>query len=304
MKHFLSILLLPVLAVSGFAQEQFMAKAVFSVEKGDTFIGWIIAATETEVRYKVRDNAADFTDAKIKDFTTIYLMLPDEYGAAMDFYEAGKYQEALEAFKKYKEVSKPIAKFANNYHTLAAFYELECLRHIGDYEGLATALQSFIKKPLVRDEQLRQLDLYVMWDALKAKDWPRLVLVASEMDEVDLPEFQRVQVAYCKGLGLQNTARHREALIQYGIVMSVDAGGSRQLAESAALSSLQIYHEDAEVQLAMKNWKTEDENKVSVGYARLQEARKLAKIYEKLIKSDTALPADYAKFLKFDATPK
>lgn len=278
-----------------------MAEAVFSNERGETFRGWVLAATETAVRYRVRENQADFTDAKIKDFTTIYFLQPEEYTKAMDLYENGKFKEAQEEFKKYKEASKSLAQFPNNFHTLSAFYEMECMRNLGDYPGLFTALQSFIKKPLVRDDHNRQLDLYVMWDAFRAEDWNRVVIIAAEMDEVELADYQRVQVAYCYGVGLQKLTRNREALIQYAIAMTVDAGASRALAQQSAINSLQIYFDDAEVQLAMKNWKTEDENKSSGGYIRLMEANKLAKIYETLIKTDKAIPADYKNFLKFSA---
>jgi hypothetical protein len=227
--------------------------------------------------------------------------MPEEYSKAMDLYENGKFKEAQEEFKKYKEASKSLAQFPNNFHTLSAYYEMECMRNLGDYQGLFTALQSFIKKPLVRDDHNRQLDLYVMWDAFRAEDWNRVVIIAAEMDEVELADYQRVQVAYCYGVGLHKLTRDREALIQYAIAMTVDAGGSRPLAQQSAINSLQIYYDDAEVQLAMKNWKTEDENKSSVGYLRLLAANKLAKVYVKMIRSDVTMPADYKKFLKFSA---
>jgi len=306
MKKILPFLLIPTLAVPALAQEEtaFLPQAVFSNEKGETFVGWVVAATEKEVRYRIRKGQVDHIDARIKDFTTFYLLQDKQYTEALDLFESGKYKEALEAFQKYKVISKPVAQLPNNYHTLAGYYELECLRNIGDLQGLATALQSFIKKPLLREDHLRQLDLYVMWDAVRAEDWGRVVAIGAEMDEVQLIDSQRVQVGYCKGLGLQKLNRTREALNEYGIAISIDAGGSRTLSQQAAINSLQIYFDDPEVQVAIKNWKIPDENKNSFGYARLLEAGKLAKAYESLIKSDKSLPKDYAKFLDYAPADK
>lgn len=303
MKKLLLALLLPALAVPAAAQNEFQARAVLSEEDGGTFVAWITAATKTQIRYKVREVAVNFEDAKIADFTTIYLMQPDEYAAAMDLYEGGKFEEAKEKFAAYKEMSKPISTLENNYHTLSAFYEMECMRQLGDYGGLANALQNFIKQPLVRDHHLRQLDLYVMWDAVKAESWDRLLIIASEWDGENLPDYQRVQVAYCKGLALQNTGRGREALVEYATAITVDAADSLTLAQNAALKSLQIYFEDEEVQIAIANWGTEDENKASVGHTRLLQAAKLAKVYNRFLKDGTTLPENYAKFLKYDETP-
>jgi len=301
MKKFLITLLAPALAVSAFAQGDFQAKAVLSKGDGETFVAFITAATKTQIRYKVRENAVNFVDAKIADFTTIYLMQPDEFGEAMDLYEGGKYKEALEKFVAYKTVSKSTAGLKNNFHTLAAFYEMECMRHLGDYAGISTALQSFMKEQLVRDDQLRQLDLYVMWDAVKAEAWDRLLIISREWDDENLADYQRVQVAYCKGLALQKTGNVSEAVIQYSIAMTVDAGASANLAQAAALNSLQIYFEDEEVQTAITNWETDDENKASGGYARLLKAATLAKVYNLYLKRGKALPDNYAKFLKYEA---
>lgn len=301
MNKILLTLLIPALSVSAFAQDAYQGQAVLSKGDGETFVAWILAATDTSIRYKVREVAVNFEDARINDFTTIYLMEPQQYSEAMDLYEGGKYQEAKEKFAAYKEYAKPSATLEDNFHTLSAFYEMECMRKLGEYEELATALQSFVKEPLTRDHQLRQLDLYVMWDALRTESWDRLLIIASGRDDEDLPDYQRVQVAYCKGLALQKTGKPREALIEYGIAMTADAGASQNLVQSAVFNSLQIYNEDEEVQLAIANWGTEDENKASVGYSRLLEAGALARVYNKFLNRGKPLPEEYTKFVKYEA---
>lgn len=301
MKRFLPIILVPALCVSAIAQE-YQAEAILSKPEGDNFRAWITAATKTAIRYKTTQVSTDTTDARITDFATIHLIAPPDFSAAVDLFEGRKYKEAQEKFAAFKLVSKPIAGLKDNHHTLSAFYELECMRKLGDYEGLQKALQSFIKEPLSRDYQLRQLDLYVMWDAVRTKSWDRLVIIATERDEEVLPGDQRAQVAYCKGLALENLNRPAEALIEYGVAMTADSGASELVTQESALNALGIYFKDEEVQTAIRNWGTEDENKNSPGYTRLLEAAALAKLYGKYLTVGKPLTEDFKKFLKYGET--
>lgn len=300
MKRFLlPILLCHALCATAIAQEEFQAEAVISKPNGENFNAWILAATKREIRFKTRKVATDFTDAKIADFATIHLIEPPDFSAAVDLFEGRKYKEAQEKFAALKITYKPIAQFKDNYHTLSAYYEMECMRKQGDYEGLATALQSFIKEPLAREYQLRQLDLYVMWDAVREKAWDRLVIIATERDDENLIGDQRAQVAYCKGLALDNLGRGAEALIEYGIAVTADSGASEEITQQAGLNALGIYFKDEEVQTAIRNWGTDDENKNSPGYTRLLEAAALAKFYEKFLTIGKPLTAEYKTFLKY-----
>jgi len=301
MKSLLLSLLLPALAMPAFAQG-FQAEAILSKpDDGGTFRAWILAATKTKVRYKTTAVSTDFIDANISDFATVFLVEPPEYAAAVDLFESRKYKEAQEAFAAVKETYKPIATLPDNFHTLAAFHELECFRHLADYEGLAAALKSFIKEPLTRDNHLRQLDLYIMWDAVRALAWDRVLLIAAERDDEVLPGYQRAQVAYCKGLALDNLERGREAIVEYSVAMTADSGASEIITQQAALKALGVYRKDEEIRIAIQNWGTEDENKNSPGYTRLTEAAALAKFYEKYLSLGKTLPAELKEFTKYGA---
>jgi tetratricopeptide (TPR) repeat protein len=303
MKNFiLSLLLVPALTLPAFS-EAFEAEAILSKPGGGgNFHAWILAATATQIRYKTNKISADFVDANISDFEKIFLAEPPDYSAAIDLYEGRKYKEAQEAFAAVKERCKPTATLQDNFHTLAAFYEMECFRHLGNYQALAAALKTFAKQPLTREHQLRQLDLYVMWDAVRALAWDRVLLIASERDEELLPGYQRAQVAYCKALALDNLGRGSEAIMEYNIAMTADAGASEALAQQSCLKLLSIYHKDREVQVAMKNWGTDDENKNSPGYARLKDGAALAAMYEKYLGLGKALPSELKAFTKYIAS--
>jgi len=302
MKHLiLPLLLIPALTIPAFSQA-FEAEAILSKpNNGGTFRAWILAATKTQIRYKTSKVSTDFVDARTADFATVFLVEPPDYAAAIDLFEGRKYKEAQEAFAAVKERCKPIAVLPDNFHTLAAFHEMECFRHLGDYEGLAAVLKTFLKEPITRANQLRQLDLYIMWDAVRAAAWDRVLIIASERDEEVLPGYQRAQVAYCKALALDNLGRGREAVIEYSIAMTADSGASEILTQQASLKALGVYQKDPEVQVAIQNWGTKDENKNSTGYTRLTEAAALAVFYEKYLNLGKPLPAELKAFTKYVA---
>jgi tetratricopeptide (TPR) repeat protein len=304
MKKFILTLLLPALSLSATAQEPFQIEAFISKTDGSNLRVYILAATKTAIRYKTTKVSTDFTDEKITDLATIFVVEPAEYSEAIDLFEGRKYKEAKEKFAELKETYKPISSLKDNFSTLSAFHELECLRKLGDYEGLAAALKSFIKGPLTRDNQLRQLDLYIMWDAVRALAWDRVLLIASERDDEVLPGYQRAQVAYCKGLALENLERGQEAIIEYDIAMTADSGASEVITKQAALGALRIYFKDNEVQVAIQNWGTEDENRNSTGFTRLAEAAALAVLYEKFFGLGEALPGELKDLKKYVVEPK
>ena len=298
MKNLTLALLAPILALTAHAAE-FQSEGYFVEADGGNFRGYIIAATDTQVRYKTTSVATAFKDAKLSAFTTIFVVTPTEYTEALDLYEAGKYQEAQEKFRVYKEFSKPIAPLKGNYHTLSAFYEMECMRKLGDLEGLAAALKNFAKAPLADEYNLRQVDLYIMWDAVRTESWERVLTIASELDEKTIPGYQRAQIGYCKGLALQKLNRPSEALTYYSVATTADAGASKVVANKAALNSLQIYAENEDAKFAASVWGTPEENANPNGRAMLQEASALATEYDKLFSLGEPLPAQYKEFLKY-----
>ncbi len=301
MKRLLPYFLVPAIVVSAYGQSDFQTAVQLSKPNGENFRAWILAATDTSVRYKTTEISTDFTDAKRDEFATIYIFKPNDFAAAMDLFESGKYKVARTKFAEIKEYHAPTSPLKDNYHTLAAFYEMECMRKLGDLEALTAALKDFKKAPLTREHQIRQLDLYVMWDAVRTESWDRVLIMTSERDSENLPGYQRAQVAYCKALALRDAKRLDEALLEANIAMTADSGGSEIVAQDAAILAMRVYFEDPAVQSAIELWGTEEENKNSTGYARLKEAASLAAMYELTLKAGKPLPNDLKKFLDYGA---
>lgn len=307
MKRFLLTLLIPALAISASAQQgerpPFAIRAAFMPADGARpFVGAVVAANATQIEFREPITAEETVVAAMRDFSLIFFLEPAEYVEAMDLYEAGKYDEAKGKFKKYKDQTKVVANLPGNYHVLAAFQELECMRQLGQFKELTEALATFPKAQLTREYQLRQLELYVLWDAINSEAWERALTVATEREKQKMPDSQLVQVYYCKALALQKLNRPDEAGVAYDMVITADAGSSTALVTKAALAKLDIYSKNADVKEAMANWGTDQEKKGSVGYTKLLEAGALARLYEAYYAHIKELPIEYKKFMDFKTT--
>lgn len=303
MKTFLPYLALPFFAVSAAqaqqAQPASQAEALLIYEEGDEERVWITAATTAQIRYKSTAAAVDSTDAKIDEFQSIYIFEPPALTEAIELYQARKYSEAKDKLAAVKVAYKGIEELADNPSTLAAFLELECLRKTGDLDGLAKALESFDKAGLTREFQLRQIELYAMWDAVRTKDWGRLENICNERLKERMPGFQRAQVGYCLGLALDSQDKIVPAINAYNITMTADTGASEDITRNAGLNSMRLYKKDPEVQTAIKLWGTPDEVPNSTGHARLLEAAALAELFELTLGGGTPLPPEFKDLLKY-----
>lgn len=280
-------------------QEPFQAPALFIKEDGSTERAWLQSATKSQLTYRETAVSTETKNARLLDYKSVYLLEPREFTEAMDYLQARKYQEAKERFVQIKERFQPIYALENSYAALSAFYEMEILRKLGDLEGLSSLFQQFDKSPITRDTQLRQLELYVLWDAARAKDWTGLDSLARERAKSRMPGDQRAQVAYLHGLALEGLDRKEEALFAYNTAMTADSGASEDIARQSALRVLTILNENPEVQQAIKVWGTKQENKNSAGYSKLTEAASLARLFEQSLGAGASLPMDLKGLTKF-----
>lgn len=298
MKTFLSLAVLPVFAAASLHAQQ-QAEAFLIHEQGEIERVWLIAASAAAIRYKDTAEAVDTKDAKIDDFQSIYILEPPALTEAIELFQGRKYAEAGEKLAAVATTYKAIEELPDNPSTAAAYLQLECLRRSGDLEGLAKALETFDKAGLTREHQLRQLELYAMWDAVRTKDWPRLESIAKERLKERLPGYQRAQVGYCLGLALDSQDKIIPAINAYNIAITADTGASEELARNAAINALRLYKKDPGVQIAIKLWGTPDENPNTSGHQMLVEAGALAGLYELSLGGGTPLPAESKDLLKY-----
>lgn len=212
-----------------------------------------------------------------------------EFAAAVELYQGRKYREAVTVFLKIQGGADPVTA------SFAGFYGTECLRKLGDLDGLAKAVESLEKNPLLGATRLRQLKIDSLWEAVRTKNWTLLEPLASEWLEHEIPSDQRAQVALCHGLALENLGRPAGALDAYSIAMTADAGASEEVAREAVLNVLRIYHSDPEVQAALAGGAEARQD--SLGLLRLKEAAALARLFEATLGAGTALPQEFRGFL-------
>jgi hypothetical protein len=304
MKTFLPFAALPFLAASALhAQQAAQAESFLIYDGGDIERVWITAASATAIRYKETVQAVDTKDAKIADIQSIYILEPPALTEAVELFQARKYGEAKDKLAAVQASFKGLEELPDNPSTTAAFLILECLRKSADLEGLAKALESFDKSGLTREHQLRQLELYAMWDAVRAKDWPRLENIAKERIKERLPGYQRAQVGYCLALALDSQDKIIPAINAYNVAMTADTGASEDITRSAALNALRLYQKDPGVQTAIKLWGTKDENPNTTGHQMLVEAGALADLYEMTLGGGSPLPAEVKDLLKYKPKP-
>lgn len=277
-------LLLPfALAASAIAQndqDSFQTPALFVSENGTTFQRvWIVNSSKNTVRYRETEIATKIEESRISRFDTIYIYEPPDYAKALDLYQARNYSEARELFSKVKETYRPVATIENNPSTLAAYHEMECLRKLGDLEALAAALREFDKAPLTREYQIRQIELYLMWEAVRTQNWEQVKKIVEERAKSRLPGDQLAQLAHCHALALEATGSQQEAIAAYQRAIVADAAGSEEISREAALKVLAILTAKPEVKRAILYWDKPEQNTASPGYSQLLEAAALANLY-------------------------
>lgn len=299
---FLTTLVAAVFASSSAMAQRFQQEAVLIFDANRVETVWVADASKAKFLYYETIAGVDEKTMRISEPASIWLIEPPAYNEATELYQARKYEEARSKFAAVRETYIKLRTLPDNHSSLAAFFEMECLRKLGLLDELAKAQEGFLpddRNSLTREFQLNQLELYTMWDAVRTKDWPRLELICNERLALNMPGYQRAQVGYCLGLALEGQERPIEAIDAYNIAMTADTGASEVITQLAAANSIRLYAADPEVRKAMRLFGTPDEKPNSLGAQRLSEGASLAALYELTLGNGVALPAESKVLLKY-----
>jgi hypothetical protein len=302
MKTTLFAVTLAALAAPLVAQERFQQEALLIYDDAKFERVWILSAGKNAIRYVDQERSVSPKQKRISEMEAIWLMEPAEYTEAMELYQGRNYEEARGKFAAVRARCEPLQSLPDNHSSLAALYEMECLRKLNRLDDLEKAQETFLpvdRESLTRDHHKSQLELYSMWDAVRTKEWPRLELICVDKLGQEMPGYQRAQVGYCLGLALEGQDKSIPAINAYNIAMTADTGASEILTRKSALNALRLYAADDGVKLAIELHGTPDENPQSSGAARLAEAASLASLYELTLGGDNPLPTEYQEFLKY-----
>ncbi|MEP4077496.1 hypothetical protein [Haloferula sp.] len=299
---FLTSLAAAVLASSSAMAQRFQQEAmlIFPDNKFETV--WIADANKAKFLYYETVNGVDQSTMLNSKPVSIWLIEPPEYSEAMELFQGRKYEEARGKFASVREAYIKLRTLPDNHSSLAAYYTMECLRKLGKLDELAKAQESFVpddRNSLTRAHQLKQMELYTFWDAVRTKDWSRLELLCNEELKNAMPGNQRAQVGYCLGLALEGQQRSIPAINAYNIAMTADTGTSEVITQKAAENALRLYSADPLVQQAIRLFGTPDEEPNSLGSQRLAEAASVAALYELTLGGGKALSEESKSLLKY-----
>lgn len=282
--------------------QRFQQEALLIFNEREFLRVWIADATKAQIGYFETERGVDSKSMAISKPQAIWLIEPPEYTEAMELFQGRKYAEARDKFATVRETYSKLQELPDNHSSLAAFHEMECLRKLGDLDGLKKAQETFLpvdRSSLTRKHHLDQLELYTLWEAVRVKEWSRLELLAKEWLTKNIPGYQRAQVGYCLGLALEGLDRPIEAINAYNIGMTADTGASEVITAESARNAMRLYLADEGVQLAIRLHGTPDEDPQSAGTLRLLEGAALASLYELTLGGGQPLPEEGRKLLEY-----
>jgi len=254
-----------------------------------------------DIRYFENPQTTATNTMSIASVKSFFFPEPAGFATAMGQFRARDYKSALAGFSKVGADFQAVRRLPGNPSTRALFFEIECLRLLGDYAKMSEKLGVFNKNGLTRENELRQLELNLMWDAVGRKAWDQLVHLVNQREGVRMPGYQLAQVAYCRGLVHEHNGEIDEALSAYNEAMVADAAASEVVARMAALNILTLIDADPQVKVAREAWGTEDEMKNSPGYSRLLEAGAVARLFEDFIGAGVALPDKFQDYVRYES---
>ena len=262
---------------------------------------WINEVTNSNIRHYQNPTTAALSDLSRSSLQAVFFPEPPALSTAIQQFRGREYRAAKDGFARVASEFRAVRPLENNPATRAAFFEIECLRLLGEYEEMSEKLGAINKGGLTRENELRQLELNLMWEAVGRQVWDRVEILAREFAGTRMPANQRAQVAYCLGLVLEQKGEANAAIQAFNEAMIIDAAASEVESRLAALAILRIYDADPDVQSAREAWGTEHARPNSKGHARLIEAGAVARIYEDFIGAGVPLPAAFKPYLEYQA---
>lgn len=299
MKTFITLALFTVLSSNLWAQA-LDARAVIVLDD-DAQQVWITGASAINIEYRETEKSTDRKRMARSNLVSLIFFEPDLYKEAMRLFENRDYAAAKEKFTACEAAFKKIEELPGNYGTLAAYYHLECCRILEELEELAQLLEAFRgQTSLVRESHKKQFEVYIAWDAVRTKSWPRLGVLTEEMlAQPGWTGTQLAQIYYCRGLAMDGEGKATDALNAFNGAFTADFTASSELTRKSTLNCLRIINDHEEVKLAKKLFGTEDEDRNSTGYGLLQEGIALCELWTKALGVGHALPAEYKALSKF-----
>lgn len=290
-----------IFAAAPAAADPLRVEAIIVPKEGNPIRAWIIAANRERIRYHETAVTTAVQEFAVSESNSVFFLEPRLFSEALHQYHARDYRAALASFAKIAEDYQAVRMLPDNPSSRAAFYEMECLRQLGEYSRLSQRLGAFNRSGITREYELRQLELNLLWEAVGSEAWDRLEILVRQRADTRLPGYQRAQVAFCEALVHEKNDRQGQALNAYNVAMTADSGASEVLTRNSALAILRILQDDPEVKIARDLWGTPRERPNSAGYAKLLEAGAVARMFQAHLGSGAPLPAAFEDLIQYES---
>lgn len=284
------------------ADAQTKIEAIAVPNDGRPLRVWINQVGTAGFRYYADARTTALSELALNQVKTIFFPESQSFGTAMQHFRGRDYRASADAFAAVATEFQVVRPLPNNPSSRAAYFEIESLRMLGEYAEMSEKLGAFNRSGISRENELRQLELNLMWEAVGREAWDQLGHLVEQHSRTRMPGNQRAQVAYCQGLVLENKGETKAAIDAYNEAMIVDAAASEIIARNAALAILRIHDADPDVKVARDFWGSEDFKASVPGYAKLLEAGAVARIFEEFVGAGSPLPDQFKAYLEYKAT--
>ena len=245
------------------------------------------------------DNPKDTSGSEVlkEEVQTIFFYQPKSFAKALALFNNYRFQDAYDLFTDCKMKYKPYDALDGNYSTIAGFYELECVRRLGDLARLDQLLNDFRPAPLLDENHLTQLAIYPFWHAVHTASWERLLTLAPQWENKKLPGTQRAQIAFCHALALEALGEREGALLKFHEALAVSDLKEQNLISKACAKIIFLITEQKEV-LEYLKLPLDTRSQSSRLYHEVLAASSVAKLWSQLSHSGSSFPSEYQPLLK------
>ncbi|CAN5403196.1 hypothetical protein BH23VER1_BH23VER1_34620 [soil metagenome] len=231
-------------------------KAAVTFKGRDTAETWFVVKASTEsVSLSASPTGAGARDVAASSIESIAFEQPEGWDEALAEYDRRNFKAAAQRFGTIADALAGIAGYRDSFGARARYLQMESLRQVGDFDGIAAAMKTVKRSPIALGDAFQtQLKLYDAWAAAGDKDWNNLLRMVSAYEaekpggdaNPSAPPFQDqaagefVQLVYLRGLARAGLGSADEALNDFYRAATLNFGVEQSVAALATLEALEI----------------------------------------------------------------
>ncbi|MFV1994035.1 MAG: hypothetical protein ACC661_01265, partial [Verrucomicrobiales bacterium] len=201
-----------------------------TIEKnnGDSTVGFLLKASERAILWKYTPESPSSNTTALAEIKEIEFDQPEDWPVAVAAYNRADFDEAQQAFGAIADRYVEIVLLKGNPSAEARYFQVECLRQLGKFDGIGPLLDEATVAALkgaLPQLRLEQLELNGAWAAAAAEKWEivdQLVAGYSLPAETHrVPEMKpmapsiTVQLTYLRGLSTRAKDKPAAALTDF-----------------------------------------------------------------------------------------